>query len=357
MICAQIRHGLGGFSLDIAFEVPERGITGLYGPSGAGKTSILRVLCGLLRAEDAVVRVGDCVWHDTGAGTFVAPHKRGVGYVAQGGGLFPHLSVHGNLEFGLRRTPAAERRVSWEDAVSWMGLQGLLERSTADLSGGERQRVAIARALLAGPQLLLLDEPVSALDEARRDEVLPYLARLHREAGIPILLVTHSLAEIARFADHIVHVTSGKVVGSGTLTDMLPRLGTARDAVAVLNGTVRSMDTAHHLIAVETAFGSVWATSGGGFGEGAAVRLMVAAREVTLSLSRAEGTSVLNQLPARVLDVRDVGAGQLLVSLAALNGTEELLALVTLRSREALRLEEGTPVFAQVKGVNVFPCA
>lgn len=351
MIQARITCAAGGFRLEAAFEAPGAGITGIFGPSGAGKTTLLRCLAGLEPQCAGEIRVGEAVWLDSARKVAVATHRRGVGMVAQDAGLFAHLDVRGNLAYGLRRTPAGTRTVALEEVVDWFGLASLLSRMPVGLSGGERQRVAIARAALASPRLLLLDEPVSALDEARRNEVLPCLARMQRARTLPVLLVTHTLGELARFADHIVQLEAGRVVAGGPLREMLPRLGTAGDAVAVLEGTVVEADGAHALVRVTTAFGDVWA--GAALGAGTAVRLVVAAREVSLGLALDPGSSILNQLPARVAGVREAQPGQLLVTLSAEGGEGELLALVTRRSWEQLGLGAGAAVYARVKGVNV----
>ena len=203
-LSTRIGARLGAFTLDAAFDAPGSGVTGLFGASGSGKTPVLRCLAGLHRPESGTVRLEGEVWQDDGAGVFLPPHGRAVGYVSQEADLFPHLSVERNLRYADDRVPAGLRRFAWDDVVSWLGVGALLDRGVTSLSGGERQRVAIARALLASPRLLLMDEPVSALDEPARREVLSYLDRVLGELAVPVVYVSHSRAEVARLADHVV---------------------------------------------------------------------------------------------------------------------------------------------------------
>ena len=209
-IAARFQLAWPGFSLDVDLRVPATGVTALYGPSGSGKTTLLRCVAGLERAASGFLAIGDEIWQDQTR--FVPTHQRALGYVFQDAALFPHLSVQENLEFGLRRIAAGERRVSLDEAVDLLGIRPLLSRRPGRLSGGERQRVAIARALAVSPRLLLLDEPLAALDLARKREILPYLQRLHETLQIPVLYVTHSPDEVARLADHLVVLEQGRVL-------------------------------------------------------------------------------------------------------------------------------------------------
>src|SRR3989304_3322426 len=222
MIHARFSLVYPGFALNADIQLPARGITALFGPSGSGKTTLLRFIAGLERAAGGLLRVHDEVWQD--GAKFLPVHRRRMGYVFQEASLFPHLSVRRNLEYGWQRIPAAERKVQLEQAVELLGLNKLIGRNdTASLSGGERQRVAIARALLTSPRLLLMDEPLSSLDTASKQEILPYLERLHRELDIPVLYVSHALDEVARLADHLVLLEQGCVIASGALNDRLAR--------------------------------------------------------------------------------------------------------------------------------------
>jgi molybdate transport system ATP-binding protein len=216
-----VRQRLGAFRLDVAFEGPEDGVTVLFGPSGAGKSATLAVVAGLTRPDEGVVTVGERMLTDTAAGVFVPAERRRIGVVHQDARLFPHLSVERNLAYGWSRAKG-ERRIAWDAVVDVLAIRPLLGRSPRDLSGGERQRVALGRAMLSQPTLLLLDEPVSALDAARRGEVLGFVAELKRRFAIPMLYVTHSADEARAVGDHLVRIEAGRVVGEGAPGVMLP---------------------------------------------------------------------------------------------------------------------------------------
>ena len=213
MIHARFDLAYPGFALDVDMQLPARGVTALFGPSGSGKTSLLRCIAGLERATNGLLRVHDEVWQD--GASFLPTHQRPLGYVFQEASLFPHLSVRRNLEYGMRRIPPVERKVQPEQVVDLMGLSKLIERDPAYLSGGERQRVAIGRALLTSPRLLMMDEPLSALDFASRQEILPYLERLRDEARVPMIYVSHNAAEVARIATRVVRIEGGRVTAIG----------------------------------------------------------------------------------------------------------------------------------------------
>ncbi len=224
MIHARLQLDHGAFSLDLDVQLPGRGVTALYGPSGSGKTTCLRCIAGLERPARGFIEVNGQVWQNSEHAVFVPPHKRSVGYVFQEASLFAHLSVRANLAFGLKRIAPAQRRVDMQQATELLGIGHLLDRQPHNLSGGERQRVGIARALLTSPQLLLMDEPLAALDSRRKNEILPYLQRLHDELDIPVLYVSHSQDEVARLADHIVLLDGGRALASGPIGETLARL-------------------------------------------------------------------------------------------------------------------------------------
>ena len=211
LIAVAARHATGGFSLDVAFESDAR-VLALFGPSGSGKTTLLNVIAGLIRPESGSVRIDGQVLTDTASGSFVPLHRRRVGYVFQDGRLFPHLSVRRNLSYGRWFTPRAERYARANEIVALLGLERLLDRKPLTLSGGEKQRVAIGRALLASPRLLLMDEPLAALDAARKAETLPYIERLRDELRIPVVYVSHSREEVDRLADEVIHLDAGRRV-------------------------------------------------------------------------------------------------------------------------------------------------
>ena len=245
---------LGAFRLDVRFTVPGRGVTALFGPSGCGKTTVLRCIAGLQRLAGRCV-VGGEVWQD--AGRFLPAHRRAVGYVFQEASLFPHLSVRRNLLFGAPRPGGAPPGLGVEEVTALLGLQRLLERSPRHLSGGERQRVAIGRALLSGPRLLLMDEPLSALDRGTRDEILPFLERLHDTLALPIIYVSHDMTEVERLADHLVLMQAGGVLATGPLealqSDPGLTLAAARDAAVSLDGVVAGFDPRYGLLSIEVA--------------------------------------------------------------------------------------------------------
>ncbi|MCC6154145.1 MAG: molybdenum ABC transporter ATP-binding protein, partial [Candidatus Hydrogenedentes bacterium] len=235
-IHGRFRVQQSAFKLDADFTIPTKGVTGLFGPSGAGKTTLLRCIAGLHRAKDGLVTIGDEVWQDASRGIFVPVHKRGIGYVFQEPSIFPHLRVRKNILYGFSRIIGRKRAIQFRDAVEWTGIAPLLERMPAGLSGGERQRVAIARALMSSPKLLLMDEPLSSLDETSRAEIIPCLDRLHRELSIPVILVSHSLREIARMADTLMLIDAGRITNIGPLHEVLPTLcATGDDQFTVID--------------------------------------------------------------------------------------------------------------------------
>jgi molybdate transport system ATP-binding protein len=350
-IQARFQHRYPGFTLDVDLDLPGKGVTALFGPSGCGKTTLLRCIAGLMRAAHGRLSVHGTVWQD--ALHFVPTHQRPLGYVFQEANLFAHLNVQRNLLYGQARVPASERRIELNTVVDLLGLAHLLERMPQGLSGGERQRVAIARALLTSPRLLLMDEPLAALDVARKKEFLPYLERLHDELDIPVLYVSHAPDEVARLADHLVVMQDGRAVASGPLTETLARLDLpihlGEDAGVVLRARVVERDTAWHLARVEFAGGSLWVRDAG-LPIGHAVRVRILARDVSIALGPVEGISIQNCLAASVEQMADDYHPALsLLRLRA--GESPLLARLTRRSAAALHLEPGKPVLAQIKAV------
>lgn len=340
------------FALDVDLTLPAQGISVLWGASGAGKTSILRCVAGLERARPARVRIGDQLWQDDAAGVFLAPWRRAVGYVFQEASLFPHLNVRGNLEYGLRRNPQrSSATAALENTIDLLGLRALLARGVADLSGGERQRVALARALATQPQLLLLDEPLAALDVARRQDILPWLERIRDELQTSMLYVTHDAAEAARLADHLVMLEHGKVKVSGPVAAALTTPEGARvlgeDAAALLQGQVVERDAQWHLARVALSGTSLWLRDHG-TPLGQRVRVRVLARDVSLTVQAPQGTTIQNTMPCRIESVLpDQHPSQVLLRLQC--GEVLLLARVTQRALSTLNLQPGQSAWAQVK--------
>lgn len=348
------RHRQGAFQLRAAFTAPP-GITALFGRSGSGKTTLVNVIAGLVRPDSGRVAVGDDILLDTALGIDLPRHKRRVGYVFQDARLFPHLGVRQNLVFGRWFAGRDVSGPSLDEVVDLLGLGGLLGRRPAGLSGGERQRVAIGRALLAGPRLLLMDEPLASLDEARKAEILPFIERLRDASGVPIVYVSHALPEVIRLADTVVLLDGGLVVAAGPATDVLSRpdaggVGAERDVGTLLEAVIDRHDAAYGLTALSTAIGPLM-TPRLDLLPGMRRRVRVQARDVMLSRARPEGLSALNVFPAVVLGVdAEVGdSASRLVRLTCGDGT--LLARITRRSVDVLGIAPGLPVFAIVKSV------
>ncbi len=353
---ARLAADLGAFTLDVRFTAPPRGVTALFGPSGCGKTTVLRCVAGLTRVPSGELRLDDTVWQD--ARTFLPPHRRPVGYVFQEASLFPHLSVRRNLLYGQRRA-ATDAGIAFDEVVALLGLERLVDRRPARLSGGERQRVAIGRALLSQPRLLLMDEPLSALDRFSKDEILPYLERLHRRLSIPALYVSHDLSEVERLADHVVLLAEGRVRASGPLATLATRLdlplSRAAGAAAVLDGTVAEVDTAHGLSRLTVAGGSLW-VPGAAWAVGTRHRLRVPAQDVSLVVGPPARSSILNVLPGVIHAADDTAEGgclRVVVGLGEAGTGEALLAAITRRSWHHLGLSVGQPVHVQVKSVGL----
>ena len=340
-----------GFALDVNLELPGKGVSVLFGPSGCGKTTLLRCMAGLTRAPRGRLLVQGEVWQD--AEHFLPVHQRPLGYVFQDAALFGHLSVRRNLQYGQRRVPSKRCPLDLDGVVQLLGLSALLERMPQGLSGGERQRVAIGRALLSSPRLLLMDEPLAALDLARKNEFLPYLERLHDSLDIPVVYVSHAPDEVARLADHIVLLQDGQAVASGPLTETLARLDLplhlGEDAGVVLEAEVMERDSHWHLARVAFAGGSLWVRDGG-HPLGHRVRVRILARDVSIALEKVSGTSIQNCLSATVEQI----AGDYHPAMALLRlrvGDAPLLARLTQRSTAELALQVGKPVWVQIKAV------
>jgi molybdate transport system ATP-binding protein len=355
------RHG---FALDIHTTLPATGVTVLFGPSGSGKTTCLRVLAGLEPSATGRVCVAGEVWQDSATGVFRPVHQRALGYVFQEASLLPHLSVQGNLQFGFNRTPPAQRRVGWDQALALLGIGHLLARMPHALSGGERQRVAIARALATSPQILLMDEPLAALDAQRKAEILPWLEQLHEQLDIPVVYVTHSMDELTRLADHVVLLDAGQVRQSGPVMDSMTRLDLplahGDGAAALIEARICDHVPDDLMCVLEFAGGNLVLpqTRAAPLPTGTRVRVRIQARDVSVSLQKPVQTSVLNILPATVVEMTDDGPGQVLLGLQlghAEHGTTinttRLLSRISQSSARRLNIAPGMAVYAQIKGV------
>ncbi len=350
---ARFAGAVGSFRLDVSFRIPATGITALFGPSGSGKTTILRCIAGLRRLPGRFL-IGGESWQDDDRGVFRRPHQRRVGYVFQEASLFPHLSVRGNLRYAVRRAGATPT-LAFDAIVEMLGLGLLLERAPATLSGGERQRVAVGRALLSQPRLLLMDEPLSALDQRAREEILARFEVLHRALSIPMLYVSHDLAEVARLSDHLVVLAAGTRLADGPVGEILERLDlypTAQrfEAGVVLDARVAAHDPRYHLsrlrhdrqvITVPRVEAAV----------GEPVRLRIRARDVALSTRRPRAISIRNVLPGTVAELREQPGTAYAEALVEIGGGRRR-ARITREAAADLGLRVGSQVFALVKSIS-----
>jgi len=351
-IRARIQLVRSGFKLDAEFEIPGKGVTALFGQSGSGKSTLLRCLAGLERSSSGVIFVGDACWQDDTGNVFLSPHQRSLGYVFQDARLFPHLDVRRNLEFGWKRVPPMQRRIEFDQVVQWLGLENIIQRMPPRLSGGEQQRVAIARALLTSPQLLIMDEPLAALDATAKAEILPYLERLPEQLSMPVIYVSHALEEVTRLADSMLLLKDGKLIASGNLKDVMTRLDLPLshmdEAGSVIDATVIGHDDEFQLTCLKFSGGQI-SVSRLSLNQGSPVRVRILARDVSIALGRPEQTSILNVFAASVIELGAHSPSQLLVRLAV--GTDQVVARITRKSAALLDLKSGCQVFAQVKSV------
>lgn len=353
MLKLSIRHRLPDFLLDAGFEAPN-GVTALFGRSGAGKSTIVKAVAGLMRPDSGRIEADGVVLSDSETGRFLPPHRRRVGCVFQDSRLFPHLSVRQNLLYGAwfagRKSGTEQDRI-----IELLGIGHLLARRPGTLSGGERQRVALGRAILSHPRLLLMDEPLAALDEARKSEILPYLERLRDETGLPILYVSHSPAEVIRLATTMVLIDSGQVVSAGPTSDVMsdpaiaPVLG-LRETGAIVQARVQTQE-ADGLTCLTTSAGHIYLPRVDA-APGSFLRLRILAQDVMIALDRPSGISALNVLPGIIRDLTETDSG---VLLRLLCGQEVLLARITKRSARVLQLQPGKAVHAVLKAVSVAP--
>jgi molybdate transport system ATP-binding protein len=352
-ISVNFRGRLGRFELNALFEVPARGVTALFGPSGCGKTAVMRCIAGLNRLKDSFCSVAGDIWQDTQQ--FRPVHERPIGYVFQEASLFPHLSVRRNLMFGR---PTAEKvgEIQFDDVVDLLGIGKLLDRSPRNLSGGERQRVAIGRALLTQPKLLLMDEPLSALDQMTKNEILPYLDRLHATLELPVFYISHDMSEIERLADQLVLMNSGRVLAAGPISqlqaDLSLPLALSQKAAVSLDATVVSQDPIDGLATLSVEDGSFLVPTEP-VRPGDRKRFRVLADDVSLARQRPNQSTIMNVLPARIISVRTTSDHQVLALLGLGEGGtgSNLLSRVTKRAWTELELKPGLDVYAQVKAV------
>ncbi|MCP5081053.1 MAG: molybdenum ABC transporter ATP-binding protein [Alphaproteobacteria bacterium] len=347
---------LSDFTLKIDEEIALSGITALFGPSGSGKSTVLRILAGLEGRAAGRVVFEDTVWADSARNTFVPPHRRPVGLVFQDGRLFPHLSVIGNLRYAESRSPAEQRAIGFDQVVDALDLATLLERKPDGLSGGEKQRVALARTILSQPGLLLLDEPLSALDVRRKGELLPFIEKVPDVFDIPTIFVSHAVDEVARLADQAIILVDGKVSVRGELPELFQQLDMHGftgnfEAGAVVEARVTGHDAEYKLTMLDLDGRKIQMPMVASLNMGDQVRLRIRARDVSLALSKPEDMSIRNCLPALIEEVRaepNTAFAEVLVRI----GQQALRARITRQSAVELKLEPGGEVFALVKSVS-----
>lgn len=340
----------GDFQLELDLSLPTNGVIALFGASGCGKTTLLRVIAGLEKTEHVSVSFGNTRWQ--ASNSFVPTHQRNLGFVFQNGALFEHLTVAENINFGVKRLPAGHSPINVEQLIELLDLRHLLKRSPTQLSGGERQRVAIARALAVKPSLLLMDEPLSALDQPRKREILSYLASLYRQFSIPIFYVTHAIDEVARLAHYVVLMDKGRVIAQGHIAQMLSRpeltITHGDEAAVIISGEIASHDSQYHLSDISIGE-QVITVARVSLEVGEFVRLKIDARDVSVSLTPSNDSSILNILPAKISQIVSENESQ--VSLFLLSSNQQLLARITNKSLQRMNLKVGDEVFAQIKSI------
>lgn len=340
-----------GFKLNVDIEIPAIGVTAIFGPSGSGKTTLLRAIAGLDQIPDGQVLFNHSLWQS--GSEFLPVHRRKIGFVFQQPGLFPHLTVQGNLDFALKRS--GQPSANLNEIIDLLDIQHLLSRDCDKLSGGEAQRVAIVRALASDPHIMLMDEPLSSLDQKLKNEFLPYLERLHRTLSIPVIYVSHSQHEVTRISDYVFLINRGEISAQGKTNEIFSLLDTPlsqnEQAVSIFDGEAIEHDHELHLMRVRTALGDLWVTSGQDHIQSAEIRLRIAARDVSITLDKPVRTSILNVLKARVENISKPEGG--VVTLRLLINDTALLSRVTCKSVNNLSVTRGMELYAQVKSIAV----
>jgi molybdate transport system ATP-binding protein len=353
MLEAEVTKVLGDFRLEARLATGSGRVTALFGPSGAGKSTLASCLAGLINPDRGRVSLDGVELFNSENATQVAPERRRIGFVFQDPRLFPHLSVKGNLEYGLRRTPASERRVEIEHVVGLLDLSALLTRRPRTLSGGERQRVAFGRAVLTSPRLLIMDEPLASLDAARKSEILPFIERLRDELDIPIIYVSHAIEEILRLADEVVVFSGGKVVRAGPAVETLNAAtvvhGADGDPASVIEATIEAEDPGDGLTALSFGGQRLYVPAIPGQA-GDCIRLRIRARDVALARTKPQDISVLNILPGRIMEITAGGDSHTDVRLDIGGG---LWSRITRRSANELALGLDQEVYALIKSVAI----
>tara|TARA_R110001599_G_scaffold5266_6_gene26537 strand:+ start:2266 stop:3369 length:1104 start_codon:yes stop_codon:yes gene_type:complete len=350
----QQREGTSSFILDVDLQIPSVGVTALFGSSGSGKTTLLRCISGLEKSSKGQISLNGEAWQTSKSS--LPSHKRPIGYVFQDANLFPHLTAQENLQFAMKRADKNQSVISYSEIIQLMDIESVLSQYPSQLSGGERQRIAIARALLIQPKLLLMDEPLAALDDALKQEILPYLEQLCQRAKIPIIYVSHSLDEVIRLADYMVVLEKGRVIEEGKTQTLLGKLGTSfsryHDASVVISGVVTRQETEWGLswISFEN---HVIAVKQGNEKTGDTLRLRIQSKDVSLSLSNHDDSSILNRLTVTIDDMITDSKDPSMVMVRLLAGSTPILARITTLSAHKLSIKRGLTIIAQIKSVAV----
>ncbi len=352
---ARFRQTLGTFTLDVDTHLPAKGVTALFGPSGCGKTTFLRCLAGLEKAAEGSLTMGGKIWQDQS--TFLPTHKRPIGYIFQEASLFPHLTVRDNLNYGMNRSKETVNEGNVEETANLLGLNKLLDRHPDYLSGGERQRVALGRALLTSPRILLMDEPLSALDQMAKEDIIPYLEELRRTLSIPIVFVSHDIREVERLADHMVLMDEGRITASGPLIEMLsnPALPFAQadQTASILEGSVVSYNQDEQLTEISVEGHPILVP--GKIGEtGESRRIRIAASDISLSREKPSETTILNVLPAVIQSVEALEAGRFNIFLGLGQENQcKVIARISSLSQKKFAFAPDQTVYLQIKGVSM----
>lgn len=348
-IKAHYQKSLGQFDFDAEFSIPEHGITILFGPSGSGKTTLLNCIAGFQQANLAYFTLNDTVFDDNQKNIRLSTQQRRVGYVFQDTRLFPHLTVQQNLDYGYSRNKQNPAIADHDELINIFSLQALLRHYPHQLSGGQKQRVALARALLANPRLLILDEPMSALDRSAKQELMPYLESIHNRFTLPVIYVSHDLREVLRLGDYLLLMEHGRIIDHGNLMDLCvtqPLLTQDEGASFILTGQVQQVDDRHSISTVICHGHRVY-ISGRLLEPQQNVRILIHAQDVSLTLSCANDSSILNILPVTVQTIHPAVNGKHLVKCDI--GGAQVLAMISIRSVDNLGLVAGREVFAQFK--------
>jgi len=353
------KTGYSDFELDVDVSLPLQGVTAIFGPSGSGKTTLLNVIAGSLRPRTGRILFDDQIWQQSSPDKWVPAHRRGVGLVFQDGQLFPHLSVGGNLDFAKKRAPETSAGHSYAEIIAAMDLSDLLNRAPQTLSGGEKQRVAIARSLLTRPRLLLLDEPLSALDSARKTELLPFLETLKSQFNIPTLYVSHDVDEVSRIADRVMMLDAGRVAGFGPTDDILSQFGLEAgrnpyDRTSSLKGVVDEQSPDSDLLAVRVGQGQIWLASDLALRPGTHIQLKISARDVSIATKRPEQISIQNMIEANIVAIHEVKRPAFQTIELNVYG-QRLDAVITRKAVSDLALSPGRNVYALIQSATFHP--